>query len=117
MEVHLEALKGIQEALRQAEEHRRAADQQRSRAELSERQKMALEMELQKYQVALTEQSESLAEARAAVLIIDAQNSQLKVSMPKPSFGQRLRTWLNGSIASVRSWPSMVNRLERKSIS
>jgi hypothetical protein len=86
LEVHLEALKGIQEALRQVDLQRRALEEQRLRVELVERQKLALEVELQKYQFALTEQAESLFEARA-----NQKAAELKVDTPKTSFGQRFR--------------------------
>lgn len=94
LEVHFEALKGIQEALRFAEERNRVAEDMRLRAEQAERQKLAIESELGKYRLALSEQAESLAEERAKVVTAQAQLETLKCDMPKPSFRQRVRRWL-----------------------
>jgi hypothetical protein len=78
MEIHFEALKGIQEALRQVNEQRLALEEQRQKLELVERQKWALEVELKKYQLVLAEQADSLAEARALT-----QAAQCLIDTPK----------------------------------
>ena len=77
------------------------AEEQRTRADLAERQKLALEMELRQYQAALSEQSESLAEARAERQAAELQLAQqlapppelLKVETHRPTFGQRVKGW------------------------
>ena len=101
LEVHTEALKGIQEALRMLEERNQMAEQMRLRAEQAERQKLAIEAELHRYRRALSEQAESLAEERARATVAQAQLEthleKLKCDMPKPSFGQRVKGWLFGS--------------------
>lgn len=104
LEVHTEALKGIQEALRMVEERNQVAEQMRLRAEQAERQKLAIEAELHKYRLALSEQAESLAEERARATAAQAQLEthleKLKCDTPKPSFGQKVKGWLFGSNAA-----------------
>ena len=97
LEVHTEALKGIQEALRLVEERNQVAEQMRQRAEQAERQKLAIEVELQKYRLALSEQAESLAEERARTMTAQAQLEKLKCDAPKLSFGQKVKAWLFGN--------------------
>lgn len=101
MEVHAEALKGIQEALRFAEDRNRVAEEMRLRAEQAERQKFAIEAELQKYRLALSEQAESLAEERAKATTAQAQLETLKYDTPKPSFGQRVKGWIFGARSAM----------------
>lgn len=114
---HLAALELAQKALERAEQRfesqLKSAEEQRNRAEFAERQRLALEFQLQQYQLALTEQSEALAEARAEKKAAQAQLAETtvgaevvykdnvqsidvapRISMPKPSFGQRLKNWL-----------------------
>ena len=108
MEAHLSALDTARRALErleriesQLEEQRERTEQHRFRAEQVERQKLALEMELRQYQAALSEQSESLAEARAERQAAELQLSQqlapppelLKVETHRPTFGQRVKGW------------------------
>jgi hypothetical protein len=101
IEVHSEALKGLQEALRMIEERNQVAEHMRLRAEQAERQKLAIEAELHRYRLALSEQAESLAEERARVMVAQAQLEthldKLKCDTPKPSFGQKVKGWLFGS--------------------
>lgn len=99
LEVHVEALKGIQDALRFADERNRVAEEMRLRAEQAERQKLAIESELGKYRLALSEQAESLAEERAKAVTAQAQLETLKCDVPKPSFKQRVRGWLGFRMA------------------
>lgn len=108
MEAHLSALDTARRALErleriesQLEEQRERTEQHRFRAEQVERQKLALEMELRQYQAALSEQSESLAEARAERQAAELQLAQqlalppelLKVETHRPTFGQRVKGW------------------------
>lgn len=88
---------------------------------MAERQKIALEMQLRQYQLALADQAESLAEAYArqqtaelqlqsiqstvTKVEIPVENTQhldtggLRISTRKPTFGQKLRKWLGFSEA------------------
>ena len=94
---HLAALELVGKIQSELAEVRRQADQ-------AERAKMALEWQMQKYQTALAEQAESLAEAQAmrklaeARLIdskIEAPLESLKVAGSEPKgWGQRLRRWI-----------------------
>ncbi len=109
MEAHLAALDTARRALErleriesQLEEQRERTEIHRSRAEQVERQKLALEMELRQYQAALSEQSESLAEARAEKQAAELQLAQqlapppvelLKIETHRPTFGQRVKGW------------------------
>jgi hypothetical protein len=111
IEAHLTALETARRALERLErieglleEQRDRAEQQRTRADQAERQKLSLELELRQYQGALAEQAESLAEMRAEKLAAEIRLEQtlalappdlpLKVSTPRPTFGQRIRNWL-----------------------
>ncbi len=107
---HLAALdlakKAIEKADLRFEAQAKATEEHRSRAELAERQRMSLEFQLQQYQLALTEQSAVLAEARAEKAAAEARAKECaafalqpaevspRVSTPKPSFGQRVKGWL-----------------------
>lgn len=109
MEAHLAALETARRALErlervedQLEEQRERVELQRVRADQVERQRFALEMELRQYQVALAEQSESLAEARAEKQAAELKLAQqltpapelLKMETHRPTFGQRVKGWL-----------------------
>ena len=109
MEAHLAALDTARRAVErleriesQLDEQREKAEEHRSRAEQVERQKLALEMELRQYQAALSEQSESLAEARAERQAAELQLAQqlapppeqLRVETHRPTFSQRVKGWL-----------------------
>jgi len=116
MEAHLAALETARRALErlervedQLEEQRERVELQRARADLGERQKFALEMEVRQYQAALAEHAESLAEARAERQAAELQLAHqlaaaapapteklehLKVATYRPTFGQRVKTWL-----------------------
>lgn len=110
IEAHLAALDTARRALErlerledQLEKQRERVDQQRARADQAERQKIALEHELRQYQLALTEQAESLAEMRAEKQTVEMRLEQqlampapelpLKVATHKPTFGQRVKSW------------------------
>jgi DNA repair exonuclease SbcCD ATPase subunit len=117
MEAHMAALETARRALErleriegQLEQQRDRVEQQRARADQAERQKFALEMELRQYQAALSEQSESLSELRAEKLAAEmhlkalaapepmpAADLQLRIATPRPTFGQRVRSWLGFS--------------------
>lgn len=97
---HLAALELLGNLQSELTEARRQADQ-------AERAKMALEWQMQKYQMAITDQAESLAEAQAMrkvaearfeardVSMVEAPLENLKVSGPdRKGWGQRLRSWL-----------------------
>lgn len=117
IEAHLAALETARRALErlervenQLEEQRDRAELQRARADQAERQKLALEMELRQYQAALSEQSESLAELRAEKLAAElhlkelaqaeAPELPLKIATPRPTFGQRVRSWFSRAQSS-----------------
>jgi len=115
--VHLAALKLVESALERADRAEVKVEEQRSRAELAERQRLALEMQLRQYQLALADQAESLAEAyarqQAAELKLESMRAPidqaetrvgnidlpLRVATRKPGFGQRLKRWLGFSEA------------------
>jgi hypothetical protein len=108
----LAALSTAQKALERAEKveqlwesQLKLSDEYRTRAELAERQRLALELQLSQYRAALGEQAESLAEARAekqaVQLQLEAQQQcgqqpelpALRIDTRKPSFGQRVKSW------------------------
>ena len=106
---HLAALNTAQKALERAEKveqlwetQLKLSEEYRARAELAERQRLALELQLGQYRAALGEQAESLAEARAekqaVQLQLEAQRQPelpaLRIDTRKPSFGQRVKGWL-----------------------
>lgn len=103
---HLAALNTAHKALERAEKAEQLWESQlerseeyRARAELAERQRLALELQLSQYRLALSDQAESLAEARAekqaAQLQMEAlQQSSLRIDTRRPSFGQRVKGWL-----------------------
>jgi len=101
LDTHKSALETARLALERLERVESQAEEQRNRAELAERQKLALEMELRQYQAALSEQSESLAEARAEKQAAELQLAQqsgpppefLRVETHRPTFGQRVKGW------------------------
>ncbi len=101
LDTHKSALETARLALERLERIESLAEEQRTRADLAERQKLALEMELRQYQAALSEQSESLAEARAEKQAVELQLAQqlapppelLKVETHRPTFGQRVKGW------------------------
>jgi len=101
LDTHKSALETARLALERLERIESLAEEQRTRADLAERQKLALEMELRQYQAALSEQSESLAEARAERQAAELQLAQqlapppelLKVETHRPTFGQRVKGW------------------------
>lgn len=109
---HLAALSTAQKALERAEKveqlwesQLKLSDEYRTRAELAERQRLALELQLSQYRAALGEQAESLAEARAekqaVQLQLEAQQQYgqqperpaLRIDTRKSSFGQRMKSW------------------------
>lgn len=102
LDTHKSALETARLALERLQRIEELAEEQRTRAELAERQKLALEMELRQYQAALSEQSESLAEARAEKQAAELQLAQqlappaelLKLESHRPTFGQRVKGWL-----------------------
>lgn len=86
-------------ALQLVERLHQQLDQERQRADQAERQRLQMEWQMQQYQVALSDQAESLAEERALRMTAEAQRAQepnqdLKLSTParSPSWGQRLRS-------------------------
>lgn len=100
LETHQSALDTARLALERLQYLESQVEQQRSRADLVERQKYALEMELRQYQAALAEQSESLAEARAKKQAAEIRLEQLatpelplKLETHRPTFGQRVKGW------------------------
>lgn len=102
LDAHKSALETARLALERLEKIESLAEEQRTRADLAERQKFALEMELRQYQAALAEQSESLAEIRAEKQAAEMRLLQvtapielpLKIETHRPSFGQRVKGWL-----------------------
>jgi hypothetical protein len=104
LSAHLQALSVAQAALDRAQHAELKTEEQRQRAELAERQRTALEVELGRYRLALEEQVSSLIEVRAQALEAEAQ---LKASHPEvnatevpvtaaghsPKWGSRLRSW------------------------
>lgn len=102
---HLAALNTAQKALERAEKAERLWESQlerseeyRAKAELAERQRQALEFQLSQYRSALSDQAESLAEARAEkqvaqLQVEEIQQSSLRIDTRKPSFGQRVKGW------------------------
>ena len=98
LETAKKALDRLENAESRLEAQLKISEEQRNRAELAERQRLALELQLRQYQQALADQAESLAEAHAL-----RQTAELKVplrlSTPKPSFGQRVRGWFGLSRA------------------
>ena len=119
LEAHLSALKLVEAALERSSQSEAKAEEQRCRAELAERQRLALEMQLRQYQLALADQAESLAEAyarqQAAELRLesikaetlaapektpDLEVADLRISTSRPSFGQRIKRFLGFSHAA-----------------
>jgi len=105
LEAHQAALETAKLALERLQHLENQVEEHRTRADQVERQKFALEMELRQYQAALTEQSESLAEARAEkqaaesrldqlTAIAPAPLEKLKLESHRPTFGQRVKGWL-----------------------
>jgi len=109
LNAHLAALELANTLQRRTENLQEQVDEAKSRAELAERQKLALEFQLRQYQVALSDQAESLAEERARRMALECKergplkfetlNLDLKVAPPaakdaSSGWGRRLREWL-----------------------
>lgn len=100
LDTHKSALETARLALERLERIESLAEEQRTRADLAERQKFALEMELRQYQAALAEQSESLVEIRAERQAAEMRLREMTIELPlkiethRPSFGQRFKSWL-----------------------
>ena len=110
LETAKKALDRLENAESRLEAQLKISEEQRNRAELAERQRLALEMQLRQYQQALADQAESLAEAHAlrqtAELKLETSKEAeemaplpLRLATPKPSFGQRVRGWFGLSRA------------------
>lgn len=109
---HLAALELATNLQRQVEKTESQLSDERRRAEQAERSKLALEWQLQKYQTALSEQAESLAEAVALRRAAEARLEEPKPAEPAPDcpdlslellktakpdregWGRRVRRWL-----------------------
>lgn len=109
---HLAALELATNLQRQVERTETQLADERRRAEQAERSKLALEWQLQKYQTALSEQAESLAEAVALRRAAEARLEEPRLAEPvqdcpdlslellrtaKPEhegWGRRFRRWL-----------------------
>lgn len=115
LDAHLAALQMAERQLnlaqQQLEEERVKRERAQEKAAQEERVRLSLEFQLQKYQMALSEQADSLAEVRALKMAAESRlleverieapdlpQAELRIAMPvRRGWAQRLRSWFGGS--------------------